>query len=298
QEKKENEVLFFYYYYFVMNLHQAYVIVDETKKVIKMKDLTLEELIQQIYYCLSLQYFRKMKQENLTFEIVDINDNIIDSDEAVKQSFMVKEASFKILWKSLQQSIILEKQKIIKNALVVMIGISEYMNSNKCELSNVKDDVKNFKELFEQELNYKFVCNESPQMTKEDVQIFMDRLFVDFALRKNSKQYDGLIMIICGHGKKGNMLMTSDGKSLSIDEIRASFNCNKMESFKDFPKIFIIDICRGKNPPTAHITTIVRGENEDMQLLGHNDDGFLIIWSTTQGYEIGDFSLLSDCMKS
>ncbi|ETO01151.1 hypothetical protein RFI_36289, partial [Reticulomyxa filosa] len=141
-----------------------------------MKDLTLEELIQQIYCCLSLQYFRKMKQENLTFEIVDINDNIIDSDEAVKQSFMMKEASVKILWRSLKQSII-EKHKIIKNALVVMIGISEYMDNKKCGLSNVKNDVKNFKELFEQELNYEFVYSQSPQMTKEDVQIFMDRLF-------------------------------------------------------------------------------------------------------------------------
>ncbi|ETO07241.1 caspase-8, partial [Reticulomyxa filosa] len=285
QEKKENE-------------HQAYVIVDETKKLIKMKNLTLEELIQQIYCCLSLHYFRKMKQENLTFEIFDINDNIINSDEAVKQSFMMKEPSFKILWRS----IINEKHKIIKNVLVVMIGISEYTDNTKYHnLSNVKDeDIKNFKELFEQELNYEFVCNQSPQMTKKDVQSFLAKLVANYDLHDNTHKYDGLIMIICGHGENGNMLMTSDGKSLSIDEIRALFNCDKMESFKDFPKIFIIDMCRGENTPTAHTTTIARGKVEkkkEMQLLGHNDDGFLIIWSTTQGYQIGDFSLLSNCMK-
>ncbi|ETO11545.1 caspase 8-like protein, partial [Reticulomyxa filosa] len=90
------------------------------------------------------------------------------------------------------------------------------------------------------------------------------------------------------------MLITSDGESLSIDEIRASFNCDKIKSFKDFPKIFIIDVCRGENIPTAHTTTMMREkvEKEEMQLLGHNDDGFLIIWSTTQGYQIGDFSFV------
>ncbi|ETO12886.1 hypothetical protein RFI_24489 [Reticulomyxa filosa] len=85
--------------------------VDETKKLIKMKNLTLEELIQQIYRCLNLQHFQKMKQENLTFEIVDMRDNIIDSDEAVKQAFMMGEPSFKIRWRSLQQSIINEKTR-------------------------------------------------------------------------------------------------------------------------------------------------------------------------------------------
>ncbi|ETO00696.1 hypothetical protein RFI_36744, partial [Reticulomyxa filosa] len=196
-----------------------------------------------IYCCLSLQYFQKIKQENLTFEIFDINDNIIDSDEAVKQSFMMKEPSFKMLWRSLQQSIINEKHKIIKNALVVMIGISEYIDNTKYQnLSNVKDeDIKNFKELFGQELNYEFVCNQSPQTTKKDLQSFLDKLVANYDLHDNTHKYDGLIMIICGHGENENMLITSDGESLSIDEIRASFNCDKIKSFKDFPKIFIID---------------------------------------------------------
>ncbi|ETO36336.1 hypothetical protein RFI_00725 [Reticulomyxa filosa] len=290
QEKKENEVLFFLFLIYC-KFQQAYVIVNETKKLIKMKDLTLEELTRQSYSCL-----------DLTFELVDMKNNVINSDKAVKQAFMTKEPSFKIRSRSLQQLIISGKYKIIKNALVVMIGISEYIYTTEWpNIPNVKKkDVKNFKKLFEQELNYQFVCNQSPQMTKKDVQVFMDRLFVDFELRTNAKQYDGLIMIICGHGKNGNMLVTSDGKSLSIDEIRASFNCDKMESFKNFPKIFIIDVCRGENIPTSQ-TMAMRGKvekKEDIRLLGHNDDGFLMIWSTTQGYQIGDFSLLSSSMKS
>ncbi|ETN99302.1 hypothetical protein RFI_38179, partial [Reticulomyxa filosa] len=92
---------------------------------------------------------------------------------------------------------------------------------------------------------------------------------------------------------KGNMLVASDGTSLSIDKIRTTFNCHEMEFFKDFPKIFIIDVCRGESTTTAHkITT--RGP--DMPLYGHNDDGFLTIWSTTPGYQAADKSLLSNRM--
>ncbi|ETO16964.1 hypothetical protein RFI_20374, partial [Reticulomyxa filosa] len=109
----------------------------------------------------------------------------------------------------------------------------------------------------------------------------------------------GLIIIICGHGKKENMLVTSDGNSLSIDKIRTTFNCHKMESFKDFPKIFIVDICRGENIPMAHkITTKGTNINKAISLYGHNDDGFLTIWSTTQGHQVVDFSLLSNCMAN
>ncbi|ETO32440.1 hypothetical protein RFI_04677, partial [Reticulomyxa filosa] len=260
-----------------INEQQAYIIVDETKELIKLKGLVYEELIQQIYSCLNLQSFKKMQQENLTFDLVDMRDNIIDSDEAVQQSFMVEKPSFKIRWRP----IISGKCKIIKNALVVMIAISEYTDKKKYgDLSNVKDeDVNNFKQLFEQELNYTFVVNESPQMTKKEVRSFLTKFIAKYKLHANTRKYDGLIMIICGHGEKGNMLVTSDGKSLSIDEIRELF---------DLPKIFIIDVCRGETSPTAHSTTSTRGKiqkKETVQSLGHSGDGFLTIWSTISGYQ-------------
>ncbi|ETO34317.1 hypothetical protein RFI_02778, partial [Reticulomyxa filosa] len=293
--EKVNEVWLSILFYF----QQAYIIVDETKELIKLKDLTFEELIQQIYSCLNLQCLEKMQQENLKFELVDMSDNIINSDEAVQQSFMMEKPSFKILWKS----IISEKYKIIKNALVVMIAISKYTDKKKYDdLSNVKDeDVKNFKQLFEQELNYTFVTNESPQMTEKDVRSFLTKFTAKYKLHDNTHKYDGLIMIICGHGENGNMLVTSDGKSLSIDGIRESFGCDILESFNDLPKIFIIDVCRGKNIPTAQATTRTRGKTQkkgNVQSLGHSGDGFLTIWSTISGYQVADFSLLSKCMKS
>ncbi|ETN99636.1 hypothetical protein RFI_37832 [Reticulomyxa filosa] len=67
-----------------------------------------------------------------------------------------------------------------------------------------------------------------------------------------------------------------------------------MEAFKDLPKIFIIDACRGENAPKSY-ELAMRG-NEILH--GHNDDGFLIIWSTTKGHRVADLSLLSHCMKN
>ncbi|ETO32399.1 hypothetical protein RFI_04717 [Reticulomyxa filosa] len=120
-----------------------------------------------------------------------------------------------------------------------------------------------------------------------------NRLFVDFELRTNEKQYDGLIMIICGHGEDGNILVASDGKQVSIDKIQSSFNCSEMESFKDLPKIFIIDACHDKNIPKSYELTM-RGNKT---VWGHRDDGFLIIWSTTKGHKVADLSLLSKSMN-
>ncbi|ETO04845.1 hypothetical protein RFI_32551 [Reticulomyxa filosa] len=268
-----------------------------------MNELTFEELVRQSYNCLEWKHLQKIRNENVRLELVDMNDNTIESDEAVQMSFENNEPFFKIKLTPFQHPVTIEKKKTIKNALVIMIGISEYTNNkNWCNLPGVKEDnTENFKQLFEQELNYTFVCNPSPSMTKEDVQDFMDRVIIDHGLRKNTKKYDGLIMIICGHGDQGDegdegdegdVLVTSDGGSIPIAEFRDPFNCKRMRSFEDFPKIFIIDVCRSKsNPESQKPATTEKGKL-------HKDDGFLVIWSTTKGNTVADLSLLSEYMKN
>ncbi|ETO00112.1 caspase-7 (C14 family), partial [Reticulomyxa filosa] len=130
-----------------------------------------------------------------------------------------------------------------------MIAISEYTNNDEwSNLESAKDtDINNFKSIFGQELNYEFVYNKEPKMNKEDVQEFIDDVFTNFKLRRNLNKYDALIMIISGHGDEGDVLVSSDGKYLPIDKIRSSFNSHEIESLKDCPKIFIIDVCRGDN---------------------------------------------------
>ncbi|ETO24716.1 hypothetical protein RFI_12441 [Reticulomyxa filosa] len=305
EEKKQEEViclfLFSFFFYVLINNKNNCKNINKDTKTIKMKELTFEELLRQSYSCLSSKDFQKINNENLKMQLMDMQDNIIESDEAVKKEFKKNKPSFKLNWVSFQQSIIKGENKIIKNGLVIMIGISEYdKNMGWPNLRNVKEkDIINFKQLFKEELKYEFVCNESPKMTKEEVQDFMDQIIINYKLRKNINSYDGLIMIVCGHGDDGNVLVTSDGKYVSIDKIRASFNCHEMESFKNFPKIFIIDACRGQNIPKSH-EIVMRGNenaNKNLPIYGHNDDGFLTIWSTTKGFQVGDLSLLSKNIK-
>ncbi|ETO12705.1 hypothetical protein RFI_24670 [Reticulomyxa filosa] len=169
---------------------KAYVIIDEIKKLIKMKVLTFEELLRQSHYCLELKHFQKMSNEYLKIQLVDMNDNIIESDEFVKKEFERNEPIFKILWTPLQQSLIIGKAKVIKNALVIMIAISEYEDNKKWpNLENAKDiDINNFKYIFEQELNYEFVCNKEPKMNKDDINEFLTDLIASHKLHKNKKQ--------------------------------------------------------------------------------------------------------------
>ncbi|ETO11794.1 hypothetical protein RFI_25582 [Reticulomyxa filosa] len=83
---------------------------------------------------------------------------------------------------------------------------------------------------------------------------------------------------------------------MSINTIRQHFDCHKRESLKDCPKIFIIDICRGERAPKAYEVP-TRGSIQEQVTYGHNDDGFLLIWSTTSGHKVIDLSLLSKSMK-
>ncbi|ETO04846.1 transcription factor with AP2 domain(s) [Reticulomyxa filosa] len=248
---------------------------DERINIIKMKELTFKELINQIY--------NYSEWNNLKIELFDINNNIIKTDEDVKKEFKNNQPTFKI--------ILTKKTKIIKNALVIMIAISEYIDNKKwINLDNIKDiDIKNFKYLFKQELNYDFIYNEKSNMDKIDVQEFMDELFINSKLRRNINNYDALIMIISGHGDIGNVLITSEGDKILIDEIQSLFDCNRMKSFQDFPKIFIIDIfCNDNN---------IKMKGKDKNNI-HNDNGFLTIWSKTKGYQVSNLSLFSETMKN
>ncbi|ETO24978.1 hypothetical protein RFI_12165 [Reticulomyxa filosa] len=253
--------------------------INNKQKSTKLKELTFKELLRQSYHNLEDVDYENIHLMNLKLKIVDMSDQVIGSDEDLLRAFEKEELSFKVVWNAAAQAASTTgTQKLMKKALVIMVGISEYSESGGWpSLKNVKDkDIKNFKDLFEKELKFTFVCNDSEKMTQEDVKDFVEGTIISHKLRKNANNYDGLIMVICGHGDDGNVLVTSEGKSVSIDEIRNAFNCHRMKSFQEFPKIFIVDACRGRNTPKAH-QVIFRGKEEHVtqqQYYGHNDDGF------------------------
>ncbi|ETO34424.1 hypothetical protein RFI_02670, partial [Reticulomyxa filosa] len=57
----------------------VYVKVDKRKTLIKMKEWTFEELFCQNYYC--LKCIQKIRNENVGFELANMEDNIIELDK-------------------------------------------------------------------------------------------------------------------------------------------------------------------------------------------------------------------------
>ncbi|ETO09068.1 hypothetical protein RFI_28320 [Reticulomyxa filosa] len=94
--------------------------------MIKMKKLTFEELMRECYNNFEEGEIEKMA--NQTIEVINVkNEQQIKSNGDIIKAFENNETLFKINWTSLK-TITNEKIKIINNALVIMIGICEYVD--------------------------------------------------------------------------------------------------------------------------------------------------------------------------
>jgi len=224
----------------------------------------MNALNEVIYSCMDETLRKQCYKREVLIKIKDMDDCDVETDENVVDAFDSEDVHFivnvndPLMKKQVENDALPKKQvendpptkmqveydplpkKQVKNALVVMVGISEYQNPYH-HLENVKNkDVKNFRRVFEEEFKYKFVCT-SNFITKSDLQDFFEiEVIYKHQLRKNTNKYDALIIIICGHGENNNSLVTSDGKQISIESIANEFNCESLESMMDCPKIFFL----------------------------------------------------------
>jgi len=159
----------------------------------------------------------------------------------------------------------------------VIIGISKYKKAPYKNLPNIETvDVPNFKKAFQDQLRYKIEVSKN-EMTKPGLLQFVRRVKEKYKLITNFSRYDGIIIILCGHGENGNSFVTSDGQLTLIDDIRSEFDGAKLESMSNFPKIFFIDICRSVRmekkkvlPATAVTTTRKIPPDEKKKVLKSN----------------------------
>jgi len=181
-----------------------------------------------------------------------------------------------------------------------MVAISEYQKPYPSLPSVKNKDISNFRSVFENELTFKFVCNDKNSMTKEELLEYLEvRIIHNEKLRQNVAGYDGIIMIFCGHGRNGEEMVTSDGLSTSIVDIAHRFNREHLKSFAELPKIFIMDMCRDGNVvnhKNDQILDLYRGDSLENKN-ENKDSGFVKIWSTSKGQKVPDKSLLSECWK-
>ena len=54
-------------------------------------------------------------------------------------------------------------------------------------------------------------------------------------------------MFIASHGLPGNVLITSDGKTIKLRELQELVNSSEAPAFCGVPKLFVVTACRGKD---------------------------------------------------
>lgn len=141
------------------------------------------------------------------------------------------------------------KKYTIKKALVLMICISKYDKNSefKC-LKGVINDMKQLKYLWNDVFGYTIEYNNVDKpLSRNQFQNELDkaRILLNSSVdeKDNNDSFDAFIFVFSGHGTK-NSIVTSEGKKFAIKDIKLHFSPKNVESFKDKPKLFIIDACR------------------------------------------------------
>ena len=98
-----------------------------------------------------------------------------------------------------------------------------------------------------------------------------------------SSSYKRLIFAFAGHGNEKGQIITSEGKTVSIEEI---IDClSKSNDLQRMPKIFFFDACRGKKEDTGRMMPIARGgEKAPTVRVSVSASNYLVAYSTIDGY--------------
>ena len=130
----------------------------------------------------------------------------------------------------------------MRNPLVTILSISKYNNQNIPNLPTVIEDEKLLSDIFQSNYGYSVItlCKDHnyqrthKQFYKLLIQIKRD--IEDNYLDDDEDNYDGLIFIYNGHGDIDGAIL-SDGKRMSMTQIISMLDNNRLEYWKDEPRI-------------------------------------------------------------
>eukprot|EP01083_Nonionella_stella_P124761 376927_1 len=198
---------------------------------------------------------------------------IVRRNRKAKRTPKHSELSLPLLKQSIAELLDEEKELAIpiKNAMVILLAIGEYDENptdpdqgleNGLTNLDVDLDIRNLLKLFgPNHLNYTIY----PQydMVKihwtedEIVSLLKERAAY---LEKHLKKFDGLIVVISGHGFAGN-ICTSDCKWIEKIAIHRTFSQNH-PLLRDLPRVFMFDCCDGKWDYSKGITPPRKPRND------------------------------------
>ncbi|ETO19098.1 hypothetical protein RFI_18139 [Reticulomyxa filosa] len=130
----------------------------------------------------------------------------------------------------------------MKNPLVLLAGAIKY--KKMAYLQNVKNDLILLQKLFKEKFGYQVfntfnlqnISTES--LTLNDLNKFILKYVLNLNDNTNNKSYDGLIFVWCGYGNNEDIIITSDEKKKSFQDIQEDI-ITKTDYFIGKPKIFI-----------------------------------------------------------
>ena len=141
---------------------------------------------------------------------------------------------------------------VVRNPFVIVIGVSKYKLPWPT-LDGVTHDITKMRKLWRETLKF-----ETAILTEHNNQRYKnctdsdinDFLFNCKVMIKNEEEnpFDALICIISGHGLE-NEFIASNGERMNLNKTFFDpFNASKVSELKSYPKIYLLDVCRGNAP--------------------------------------------------
>eukprot|EP00485_Elphidium_margaritaceum_P019905 CAMPEP_0202727720 /NCGR_PEP_ID=MMETSP1385-20130828/185264_1 /ASSEMBLY_ACC=CAM_ASM_000861 /TAXON_ID=933848 /ORGANISM="Elphidium margaritaceum" /LENGTH=903 /DNA_ID=CAMNT_0049393963 /DNA_START=153 /DNA_END=2861 /DNA_ORIENTATION=- len=148
---------------------------------------------------------------------------------------------------------------VVRNALVLSVGVSEYKNMNT--MPGVARDIENYRDLWKNVYNYRVIPDEDDYdkrkwfgkkyWTFEEIEEFINEKRKELFDRNDKLVYDALIITINGHGSKDGILPSDYDKNDDDNDLPVSYDYLQLQTgprwkpaLGEIPRIFILDACR------------------------------------------------------
>eukprot|EP01083_Nonionella_stella_P201301 736520_1 len=141
--------------------------------------------------------------------------------------------------------------KRVYNALIMLLGISEYTAKSYKNLDDHHHDISKeefiFRNVFEKKFRYRFISCEykNKPFNYRDSLGWITEIRDTVMIQNRQLQYDALILCGASHGNINGMVC-SDGSTLAYETIRSAFANCVHRKFCNIPKIFIFNCPRTK----------------------------------------------------
>ena len=184
----------------------------------------------------------------------------------------------------------------IKDPLIVMLGIGKY--DGEPDLIGVPIDYRNMKYVFNFKFGYSmfYRCDDNTNKYCENKCDFENECEDNFKTEWSNKEiesfvndarkqlvenrHDSLIFIICAHGGDDGVIEDSTSETYQLDNIYSIFDSQNCPTMKNNPKLFFVDICRGK----MRELTKKRKSNADALAKDTDKRGYNLILGTNDNH--------------